>query len=1415
MFGKFEIEINNFLKLREYPSAFHEIIIVLFSNYLYDRFVATQIISFKEKAFYWFNILCTQMDLRGLFKRSWITDLRLALFNYYYAYICGKTQKTCPELNIAHKVHHLLEIETIAPGIFIWLENIELLPKSVPIFFDTISLKKDPATQNAIESETARALYMTKLHQYIRAKHPMDAGIEKILVEIFKMSKMKIACEDESLEIPLWINTDIIKNNRLCIDSEDRLAKILIPSYEGETYFSLEELQGQNALCTARAVMVSQCENYFLSQIIQNSDGENLLEEKLSVENGMKLSFSLCAIKIDMRQIELKRQEQLLKRKKTLISNEQVVIYLLILGEHVLEKIEITQGVIIFLMEIYYEICTYFEKLTDHSSLKFRCMQGLKKLLTVSDKFITHQELVYMLLCRVLQTEKYMKVLNNENQFDTVEKFFAKAMMHYSKHNNILPFPWANIIRKSVLESMLINDFHAVKCTMRDMASHFQGLGNQACEEWISRKEHAILPIEQRLKVELAIRYYTIIVWMANAHLFVETPKRADIKEYAKIKRDRLQEDLTKSHNEERLLLLTPGLAYIQAGNTPTVLMTAFLNEHPDFLNQAALLLKKRYKNSIKASLTDVEIRFLVEMYQEIKDKPYEPLFKSIFQLDVLWQVYNWFSKAKAPILINQNRIFDLSMEVESFIAQQEKTIFYEIANILLFNIRRYAVKHNFLTIYTPQSTGFCFTTAISSLTTVFFKSSWANTLRKESLLVYMSEFSNFSVPKTCNTLKKIVGYLTATEVVQEHKDILQWMLKTNMVTEKQIEENRQKPKSREVHCIEEAVLSLNDIVKDVKHSPLKAMAQEMQKVILLAPKNKTKTNIKKQNEKIKKPPQAITMSETSLEERAKLHEQERKNKIEEEQEMAARRQAIVLQNERNRIEQEALDRQKESEAWRVKREEQARLRAEKESLASSKSTQNTKIIRDKLRLKSEKKEEENNRLAAEKEAELKAKHERKLEEQKIEREKESLRTLQQYNLMMQQAKESSIAERSLRALRNFEIEEFTAQELPTKNKKLLTDLIKVANAHHIPEIQIYGSYTVFLASLRLNFPIKDIRRPGDLDLRIVIDTQDFKESLSFISDLQNAGYILKGYNESADLTKGLADYVLEKKTSGFLNLSLAADKEDAETYEIELAILFKDHYIPNHNPFYLLSHYIKISNNECAFDGSDLKARAELAQDVMNKNFRIIPAELFNPHQYNVFNFFPRLFRNIKTCKGYKIKTKVIQGLFTNLETIYRFFSIRFSLKKYRECYLELVGLINQNQFKLALSAPIIKGFLMALLEVINTEALVNLNRKDFFSKDIDFDSNKITQKLQEKFATLICVVHGDQDVNKTAFKKFYNGLMDTLVEHGDNEKIKVFLRKSQERKGSVLYNSFKKPENIKHLPEELRPTTKKLSYR
>jgi hypothetical protein len=540
-------------------------------------------------------------------------------------------------------------------------------------------------------------------------------------------------------------------------------------------------------------------------------------------------------------------------------------------------------------------------------------------------------------------------------------------------------------------------------------------------------------------------------------------------------------------------------------------------------------------------------------------------------------------------------------------------------------------------------------------------------------------------------------------------------------------------------------------------------------------------------------------------------------------------------------LEQEALERQKDAEEWRIKREEQAKLRVLKESLVASKSEQNTQKIRERLDLKMEKKEVENNRLLAEKEAELKIKQEEKdrlqalkleqakikrekvLAEKKLEIEKKNLQILKHYHLITHQEKERSIAERSLRSLRNFDIDEFTDIELPQKNKILLKKLMEITQEHNIAEIQVYGSYAVFLASIRLDCPINKIRRPGDLDLRVEIETKELSEQLSLIKGLGNIGFVLKGYSEKKAKEKGLAKYISEKTPGGFLNLTLTPLQEDKETYEMELAILFKQHYRANHNPFYLLSHCIKISNNQAAFDGCDMHSRAQLVQDILQGHFHIIPDEMLDPLQYNVFNFFPRLLKNIQAWKDYFVTDiKNIQGLLINLDMIVKFFNIRFSLRMYKECYLELVGLITQehvssfenerittkcrNQFAAPESKLIITGFLIAWIAVINTEALLKLQRKAFFLESIEKDACDIAQKLQDKFSTFICPVHGDPDVNKKVFENFYNYLMTILINHHtaiDPE----FLRDSQQDAESILFNFFQKPLCFKYgMPETPR---------
>jgi len=348
-------------------------------------------------------------------------------------------------------------------------------------------------------------------------------------------------------------------------------------------------------------------------------------------------------------------------------------------------------------------------------------------------------------------------------------------------------------------------------------------------------------------------------------------------------------------------------------------------------------------------------------------------------------------------------------------------------------------------------------------------------------------------------------------------------------------------------------------------------------------------------------------------------------------------------------------------------------------------------------------------------------------------------------------------------------IRDLSFVELSKENQDVLKFLIAILHEHNIREIQLYGSYVIFLASLRLEIPKEQIRPPSDLDLRVEIDLHHFSEHIILFQALYKIGFVLKGF-ESAMIDKDALQKFINEKIimGGYLNLSRLPSSKDKKIYEMEVTITFKDHYRANYNPFTLLRHYVKIKNNEGSFDGEDIGFRTQLAHDIIEKMFAVDVYEIMNPKQYNVFNFFPRLLKNKKSWESYcNMASGNMNTILHSLPLIQEFFNIRFTLHKQKECYLELVGIITQNQFSLPETELIIKGFLFALFKVINLESKGEIGVNIFNIYEMEQDVNEITRKLQQAFVTFICVVHGDKNINKHVFKKFYNCLMEILIQY------------------------------------------------
>lgn len=472
-------------------------------------------------------------------------------------------------------------------------------------------------------------------------------------------------------------------------------------------------------------------------------------------------------------------------------------------------------------------------------------------------------------------------------------------------------------------------------------------------------------------------------------------------------------------------------------------------------------------------------------------------------------------------------------------------------------------------------------------------------------------------------------------------------------------------------------------------------------------------------------------------------------------------------------IEQEILKRKQIEFELQSKQEEQAKLSALKHLDTKNRHEKNTEIIRGKLKT--------NNSLS---------------KEEQIQR-RSDLMALKTYHLFALQEQAISIANRPLRALCDFGLDEFTDDELSHYNQtqlKTLSEMLK--NRFNILEIELYGSYPVYLASLRLGMDIENVRRPGDLDLRFEVETEDLDQVMILIQDLFLIGFILKNYIFSLNNKVKLRNYIIQKKmTGGYLNLSCLPSEQNND-YEMELTVIFKNHYRVNYNPFNLLNHRVKIQNNRVSFDGDNLKLRKQLARDILNARFNIDVDAIVKPEVYNVFNFFSRLLRNRQVWGPfYNMYLGNVNVTLINLPVMIDFFKLRFALHQQKECFLELVSIIIQNNFFLPETKLIINGFLFALLQAINLESDAHIAQEIFNPDKMEQDVHEITQKLQHTFSTVIAVLQGDPEYNKKVFKKFYISLMEILIYHKPDCDAQVFFCNARQTRASILFNAYKKP--------------------
>lgn len=347
-------------------------------------------------------------------------------------------------------------------------------------------------------------------------------------------------------------------------------------------------------------------------------------------------------------------------------------------------------------------------------------------------------------------------------------------------------------------------------------------------------------------------------------------------------------------------------------------------------------------------------------------------------------------------------------------------------------------------------------------------------------------------------------------------------------------------------------------------------------------------------------------------------------------------------------------------------------------------------------------------------------------------------------------------------------------------NNSLISKMSDNLNAF---TLEIFGSFVLFLASHFLSISQEHIPTPTDLDLRIII-RKDFKACLQLVQVLLKHNFKLLHNHGNETLDTFILHHI---NKTGCLNLSRSPLllQETPNSYTIELAIIFQPRYIANANPFVLLNHYVRIQGNYASFDAENETLKQNLIHNIVENVFPInSEMALDKANIYNVFDFFPRAWKNLKALKMH-FNTFQLTQLLSDIEFARSFFNNRFSLgiaNTNKNCFSEMAGLIQKGYFFHSESDIIIKGFLIALLENINIEAS-NAGLKSIFNpEEMEQNTQHTMKMLREHFQSSL------PPKEKNAIRKqFYECLCSILTVNQN-----VFLANCTKRQGSVLFDAF-----------------------
>jgi hypothetical protein len=1281
----------------------------------------------------------------------------------------------------------------------------------------TLAENKEPCDLAFTPSE--KKLILEALIQFIDAGNVCNENDLRTLF-VKHLDMLSIPINENQSPLITWVCTSFLGPNlQINLASAEYAALLYNPTYEGEIFFTVGTTKERQQIETRIIYFLFSLETtdkkikhaiQKSKQLLANHRESNPNDtdikalttlcdkiKKTTYSEGLKSFLIACFNSIKTEPLFIPSVEQtydlIIETEKNPIAQAEA---LLRLCKSTQKKSILTKSLMDTLLKIYYEIYCIFktpsEPIEHYQEIMFAYFVLLKQLTAFENLHPEYNELIHLLICGAFQSSLNLKpIFNNTSKPEAPEVYFQQAMQWYFENEETIKNDWGNTLRFSILKFIIFSDKEET-FSLNEILLALTAKGDQSANKWLGEGAYAILiPSEYRHICE-AQKYYGIVKWLINIGLFSDMAMTQLENIETKIKT--INQYLTQAMLEENRLLITPLINYVSNNNPRNpVLMNFFTQE--SFKKSIALakqqanvfLLQKKCTKSTD-TLTKSEFYFLIDVCNQ-DAKAYPKEVRSIILLDLYCQIYKYLKSSltldmdeQTFITITQKKILNLKE------SQDQTSLLYEISNILLFHFK-ILEQNNTLTEHAKLF--FLNTVQACSLAQVStFKSVWAHELRKEALIMYFSldPHTDLRIFTGKNPINSLLTYLqllaththenkNAIAFITVVNDILKWE-KCVSLTESFVDLSESK------NPITQKIAELEIKQKKTKDTPKKTKPINAKKVTL--------PNTRKLEEN-----KNIPMREVELEAERKIKQQKieaRRIKAEEQRAALEAREALekaAREKEQKTREETRIQRAKETEKEERRRKEalEQRMRLQAEKRAAKKAT---KELEDAAKLKA--------LIQAQAEAEaLKA---RQLQEALIKKESDDkqmalISTLREANNQIAEERKQVIDDRPLSFLKylgNFSLNTMTPIEISQDNLQTLKTMDSLLGESG--DLELFGSYTVFLASLRLGMPLEKTRSPSDIDLRIKLKGNDLLNYAIFIKQLASLNFTIKNYNQSYTIEK-LKAYIVQKISKGFLNLSKPCLETDPQSKEMDLTIIFPTSYIANTNPFTLLRHFITLKDNEASFNAGNTSLTTQLGYDIIENSFQCNILEIMDL-QYNVFNFFPRAIKNLRAWEKYfHTATKSMHDILNDLELITDFFSIRFNAKKHNDCYMEIAGLIAQNYFLYPESTLILEGFLNAFLKAMNVESNTAIHEDIIAPDKIASLSKQAALDLQTHVLRNSSFYNTKEKYDVCAI--FYKDIIEYLYNLNIAPSKKIFL---QEKIPTPEPNSCVSPEPVYYVP-------------